>query len=65
MVCNGPKEFKRFTTTNNNVLIMTQTETITIQYTLGTETSYQAIKPKDYEKVKAKLQRLGYAVKKI
>ena len=42
-----------------------QTETITISYTLGTETSYQAIKPKDYEKVKAKLGRLGYVVKKI
>ena len=44
---------------------MSKTETITIQYTLGAETSYQAILPKDYEKVKAKLQRLGYAVKKI
>ena len=44
---------------------MAQTETITIQYTLGAETSYQAIKPKDYEKVKAKLGRLGYVVKKI
>lgn len=44
---------------------MSKTETITIQYSMGSETSYQAIKPKDYEKVKAKLQRLGYAVKKI
>jgi hypothetical protein len=44
---------------------MSKTETITIQYTLGSETSYQAIKPKDFEKIKAKLQRLGYAVKKI
>jgi hypothetical protein len=44
---------------------VSKTETITIQYTLGAETSYQAILPKDYEKVKAKLQRLGYSVKKI
>jgi len=44
---------------------MSKTETITIQYVLGSETSYQAIMPKDYEKVKAKLQRLGYTVKKI
>ena len=44
---------------------MAQTETITIQYSMGAEISYQAIKPKDFEKVKAKLGRLGYAVKKI
>jgi len=44
---------------------MAQTETIIIQYTLGSETSYQAIKPKDFEKIKAKLGRLGYIVKKI
>jgi hypothetical protein len=44
---------------------MSKTETITIQYSMGHEISFQSIKPKDYEKVKAKLQRLGYSVKKI
>lgn len=44
---------------------MSKTETITIQYNKGHEVSFQSILPKNYEKAKAKLQRLGYSVKKI
>ena len=38
---------------------------ITIKYTKGVESSTQVIEEKNYYKVKAKLEKIGYIVEKI
>jgi hypothetical protein len=38
---------------------------ITIKYTKGVECSTQVIEEKNYYKVKAKLEKIGYKVEKI
>jgi hypothetical protein len=42
-----------------------QDDLITIEYTKGTEKSYQSVKRRQYLTVKMKLEALGYSVKLI
>jgi hypothetical protein len=42
-----------------------QDELITIEYTKGTEKSYQSVKRRQYLTVKMKLEAIGYTIKII
>lgn len=42
-----------------------QDDLVTIEYTKGTEKSYQSVKRRQYLTVKMKLEALGYSVKMI